>query len=163
MLSLIVAASENNVIGYNNKLLWHLPKDFQRFKKITTGHPIIMGRKTFESLPGILPGRQHIIISRNTDLSISKCDVVNTLEKAIQLAYTMSKTPFIIGGGEIYKQAMEVAHQIEITRVHTQLDGDTFLPVIDTSQWKLVKEEFHAKDAKHQYDFSFLTYKKTEK
>jgi len=158
MLTIIVAASENNVIGKNNALLWHLPTDFKRFKKITTGHPILMGRKTFDSLPGILPNRPHVIISRKKDLFLEKCTVVSSLDDAIVVAQKNHKQLYIIGGGEIYKQALKIADKIEITRVHTNIDGDTFFPKIDTSSWSLTFEEFHKKDDKHKYDYSFLTY-----
>lgn len=158
MLTIIVAASENNIIGKDNDLLWHLPVDFKRFKQLTTGHPIIMGRKTFDSLPGILPKRPHIIISRKNDLFIEKCTVVSSLENAVAVAYKNDTQPFIIGGGEIYKEALKIADKIEITRVHTTIEGDTFFPEIDPEIWQLEFEEFHEKDEKHKYDFSFLTY-----
>jgi len=160
MLTLIVAASENDVIGKNNDLIWHLPNDFKRFKKLTTGHHIIMGRKTFDSLPGLLPKRPHIVISRKRDLIIEGCKVINSLQNAVRLAYAQDEQPFIIGGGEIYKKAMPIADKLEITRVHTTLEGDTFFPEIDLLLWKLTAEEFHKKDAKHKYDYSFLTYKR---
>ncbi len=160
MLTLIVAASENNCIGKNNDLLWHLPNDFKRFKKLTTGHPIIMGRKTFDSLPGILPKRPHVIVSRQKNLIIDQCTTRSSLTEAIKYAYTLNKNIYIIGGGEIYKQSIEIADRIEITRVHTQIEGDTFFPVIDNNKWELIFEEFHEKNKKHQFDFSFLTYKR---
>lgn len=160
MLTLIVAASENDVIGKNNALIWHLPNDFKRFKKLTTGHHIIMGRKTFDSLPGLLPKRPHIVISRKRDLIIEGCKVINSLQNAVRLAYAQDEQPFIIGGGEIYKKAMPIADKLEITRVHTTLEGDTFFPKIDLLLWKLTAEEFHKKDAKHKYDYSFLTYER---
>jgi len=158
MLTLIAAASENNVIGKNNELLWHLPNDFKRFKELTSNHYIIMGRKTFDSLPGILPNRHHIIISRKRDLIIENCTVVSSLQNAIRLAYANDEHPYIIGGGEIYKKAIEIADKIELTRVHTDIDGDTFFPVIDSNIWQLTFDELHKKNEKHKYDFSFLTY-----
>lgn len=158
MLTLIVAASENNVIGKDNDLLWHLPNDFKRFKKLTTDHNIIMGRKTFDSLPGILPNRHHIIISRKRDLIIEDCTVVSSLKNAIRLAYAKDEQPYVIGGGEIYKKAIELADKLEITRVHTIIEGDTYFPEIDTNIWSLTMEEFHKKCDKHKYDYSFLTY-----
>ncbi len=161
MLTIIVAAAENNAIGKDNDLLWHLPIDFKRFKKLTTGHHIIMGRKTFESLPGMLPNRTHVIITRQKDYIQDNCIVVNSLEEAI--TYTSSDTqPFIIGGGEIYKQAMEAANCIEITRVHeTFEEADTFFPKIDLKNWKLEDEDKHLKDEKHKFDFTFETYKRS--
>ncbi len=160
MLTLIVAASENDVIGKNNDLLWHLPNDFKRFKKLTTGHHIIMGRKTFDSLPGILPNRPHIVISRKRDLTIEDCTVISSVENAIRLAYAKDEQPYIIGGGEIYNKAIKIADKLEITRVHTSIEGDTFFPSIDPSVWVLTAEEIHKKDEKHKYDYSFLTYER---
>ncbi len=160
MLTIIVAVAENSAIGKDNDLLWHLPIDFKRFKKLTTGHHIIMGRKTFESLPGMLPNRTHVIITRQKNYTQENCVIVNSLEEAVN--YTSSDTqPFVIGGGEIYKQAMDIADCIEITRVHTNFEeADTFFPKIDLENWKLESEDKHLKDEKHQFDFTFETYKK---
>lgn len=160
MLTLIVAASDNNVIGKNNELIWHLPNDFKRFKKLTTGHQIIMGRKTFDSLPGLLPNRSHIIISRKRNLLINECKIVSSLENAIRLAYASDPNPYIIGGGEIYKKAIKIADKLEITRVHANFDGDTFFPEIDPEIWKLTAEQINKKDDTHKYDYSYLTYEK---
>lgn len=162
MLTLIVAASENNVIGKDNDLLWHLPNDFKRFKKLTTGHHIIMGRKTLDSLPGLLPKREHIVVTRNKNFEHKGCEVFQSLEEAILFSKSNDDNPFIIGGGEIYKQSILLADRIEITRVHVNIEGDTFFPVIDHEVWKLVKEEFHPSDDKHKYAFTFLTYEKKE-
>lgn len=160
MLTLIAAAAENNAIGKDNDLLWNLPLDFKRFKKITSGHCIIMGRKTFESLPGLLPKRKHIIITRQKDYKMDNCLVTSSLEEAIKIAYKEDNNPFVIGGGEIYKQSMAIADVIELTRVHTVVNADTFFPEIDINLWELVKDDFYAKDEKHQFDFTFLTYKR---
>ncbi len=159
MLILIAAAAENNALGKDNDLLWHLPNDFKRFKKLTSGHPIIMGRKTFESLPGILPNRTHIIVTRQEDYFKEGCLIANSLEEAIRLTNNDGKV-FIIGGGEIYKQSLEIADSIELTRVHGNFEADTFFPEIDQTQWELVNKEYHEKDERHNYAFSFLTYKK---
>lgn len=163
MLTLIAAVSDNNVIGKNNDLIWHLPNDFKRFKKLTTGHQIIMGRKTFESLPGLLPNRTHIVISRKRDLTINKCKVVTSLKNAIRLAYASDTNPYIIGGGEIYKQAITIADKLEITRVHTSVEGDTFFPEIDPTIWQLITEKNIKKDDSHKYDYSYLTYERKVK
>ena len=117
MITLIVAASDNNVIGKDNDLLWHLPNDFKRFKRLTSGHCIIMGRKTFESLPGILPKRTHVIITRQPNYKVEGCVVVSSLEAAIKEALKIDDNPFVIGGGQIYKQALQIADRIELTRV----------------------------------------------
>lgn len=161
MLTLIAAAAENNALGKDNDLLWHLPDDFKHFKDLTSHHFIIMGRKTFETFPKPLPNRTHIIITRQEDYDVpASCIVVNSLEKALDLV-TEQDESFIIGGGEIYDLAMPFADKIELTRVHTELEADTFFPVIDENQWKVVREEFHDKDVKHQYSFTFLTYIKS--
>ena len=158
MLTIIAAASENNALGKDNQLLWHLPEDFKRFKTLTSGHYIIMGRKTFESFPKPLPNRTHIIITRQHDYQAPEgCVVVSSLEKAMELC-PANEEAFVIGGGEIYKQALDVVDKIDVTRVHTTIDADTFFPEIDTNTWKLVFEEFHPKDEKHAFDFTFLTY-----
>jgi len=161
MLTIIAAAAENNALGKDNKLIWHLPLDFKRFKKLTSGHCIIMGRKTFESLPGILPKRKHIVITRQENYKVKEgVTVVSSLEEAIKLAYKEDDTPYIIGGGEIYKQSMEFADVIELTRVHATMEADTFFPDIDMKLWDLVNEEFIDKDEKHNFNFSFLSFNK---
>ena len=157
-----MAAAENNAIGKNNQLIWHLSDDLKRFKRLTKGHHIIMGRKTFESFTKPLPYRTHIVITRQANYKAPQgVIVVNTLLDAINIAKNDTQ-PFIIGGGEIYKQAMAVANKIEITRVHATLDADTFFPVIDTTIWKEVTNEFHEKDANNEYDYSFITYIRTQ-
>jgi len=158
MITLIAAAAENNALGKDNDLIWHLPDDFKRFKQITTGHFIVMGRKTFESFPKPLPNRTHVIITRQENYSVPEgCIVVNSLKKALEVC-PKDEAIFIIGGGEIYAQSMAIADKIELTRVFTTPEADTFFPEIDTKKWKLIFEEFHPKDEKHDFDFSFLTY-----
>ena len=159
-ITMIAAASENNALGKNNDLLWHLPDDFKRFKQLTTAHTIVMGRKTFESFPKPLPDRKHIIVTRDQNYSVNheNCWVVNSLEEAIEQIANDSLS-FIIGGGEIYKQGEKFATQIELTRVHaTFANADTFFPEIDEGVWKLVNEEYRPKDERHKYDFTYLTY-----
>ena len=158
MLTIIAAVSENNALGKDNQLLWHLPEDFKRFKTLTSGHYIVMGRKTFKSFPKPLPNRTHIIITRQNDYQAPDgCIVVSSLEKAMALC-PANEEAFVIGGGEIYQQAINIVDKIDVTRVHTTIDADTFFPEIDTNIWKLVFEEFHPKDEKHAFDFTFLTY-----
>ena len=159
-LTMIVAAGENNEIGKNNDLIWHLRDDLKRFKALTSGHHIIMGRKTFESFPKPLPNRTHIVISRQLDYQVPEgVLVVNNLEDALALAKNDAQ-PFIIGGGEIYKLAMPYASKIELTRVHSNFDADTFFPEIDKTQWKETANTFHKKDENHEYEFSFLTFER---
>ncbi|WP_438967107.1 dihydrofolate reductase [Flavobacterium sp.] len=160
MLILIAAAAENNALGKDNDLVWHLPDDFKRFKSLTSNHYIIMGRKTFESFPKPLPNRTHVIITKQTNYKVPEgCIVVNTLNDAIATA-PENEDVFIIGGGQIYKQSINIADKIELTRVHTSVEADTFFPEIDEKIWEVVQSEFHAKDEKHAYDFTFLTYVK---
>ena len=160
-LTMIVAAGENNEIGKDNDLIWHLSDDLKRFKSLTSGHHIIRGRKTFESFPKPLPNRTHIVITRQSNYTAPDgVIIVNSLEDAINIAKKDSQ-PFIIGGGEIYKQAMPYASKIEITRVHATFpEADTFFPKIDTSIFKEISNVFHKKDDKHQYEFSFLTFER---
>ena len=158
-LTIIVAAGEDNAIGKDNDLIWHLSNDLKRFKKLTSGHHIIMGRKTFESFPKPLPNRTHIVITRQKDYQVPDgVIVVNNLDDALDAART-DKQPFIIGGGEIYKQSIRLAHKLEITRVHATFDdADTFFPEIDMSKWKEVSRTTHDANDDHKYAFSFITY-----
>ncbi|MBZ9651994.1 dihydrofolate reductase [Psychroflexus montanilacus] len=159
-ITMVAAAAENNALGKNNDLVWHLPDDFKRFKAITSHHHIVLGRKTFESFPKLLPNRKHIVITRQTDYKREGIEVVHSLEEALQ-SCAGEEEVFIIGGGEIYKQAMPYADKIELTRVHASFEADAFFPEIDESKWKLVNKEVHKQDERHKYDFSYLTYLKT--
>ena len=158
-ITMIAAAAENNALGKENDLVWHLPDDFKRFKQLTSGHYIIMGRKTFESFPKLLPNRTHVVITRNQDYKAEGAIVVDSIDKALQAA-SPDPSPFIIGGGEIYTMGLDYADYIELTRVHGEFEADTFFPEIDLSKWELIKEEFHDTDEKHKYPFTYLTYKK---
>lgn len=157
MTTIIAAVGENNALGKDNDLVWHLPDDFKRFKELTTGHYIIMGRKTFESFPKPLPNRTHVIITRQKDYKPEGCIVVNSIEKALELAKE-DEQPFIIGGGEIYKLGMPFSDKIELTRVHESFEADTFFPEINEHEWELSKSVYHPKDEKHKHDFTYLTY-----
>lgn len=157
-LTIIVAAAENDAIGKDNKLIWHLSDDLKRFKNLTNGHHIIMGRKTFESFPKPLPNRTHVVITRQSNYKVPEgVIVVNNLDDAIDASRNDNQT-FIIGGGEIYKQAILLVDSIELTRVHEDFEADTFFPKIDNSVWKEVSNTLHHKDEKHAHDFSFITY-----
>lgn len=158
-ITLIAAAGENNELGKDKDLVWHLPDDFKRFKRLTTGHYIIMGRKTFETFPNLLPNRTHVIITRKKDYAPKDAIVVHSLDEALQAAKD-DPQPYIIGGGEIYKLSMEVADVIELTRVHGHFDADTYFPEIDEQQWKLVASEEHPADERHNYAFTYLTYQR---
>lgn len=154
---LIAAVAENRALGKNNDLLWHLPNDFKRFKEITSGLYIIMGRKTFESFPKPLPNRTHVIITRQKDYVHEGCIVVQDLENAIAVC-PKNETLFVIGGGEIYSQSILLADQLDITRVHHSFEADVYFPEIDTEVWELVSEAFNPKDEKHLYDYTFQTF-----
>lgn len=156
VISFVVAVSENNVIGKNNQLLWHLPNDMKFFKNTTWAMPVIMGRKTFDSLGKALTGRTNIVITRQPDWHADHVAVVETVEDAIKIAsQTDAREAFIIGGGEIFKQTLNRADKIYLTRVHATFEGDTFFPEIDPNEWKLVSELNFDKDAKHAYPYSF--------
>lgn len=157
MIIMIAAVAENNALGKNNDLLWHLPLDFKRFKEITSGHHIIMGRKTFESFPKPLPNRTHIVISRQENYNPEGCIVVENLEKAIAVCPTEEHL-YIIGGGEIYSQSIHLADQLDITRVHHSFDADVYFPEIDPEIWELTSEIFNSKDEKHLFDYTFQTF-----
>jgi dihydrofolate reductase len=157
MITMIAAASQNNALGKNNDLVWHLPNDFKRFKNLTSGHHIIMGRKTFESFPKPLPNRTHIVISRQEDYNPQGCFVVNSMEKAIEMC-PRDEVSFIIGGGEIYKLGISLSDKIELTLVHHNFEADAFFPSIDLEEWKIINSEFQPKDEKHLFDYTYQTY-----
>ena len=161
-LTLIAAAGENNGIGKDNDLIWHLSDDLKRFKQLTNGHHIIMGRKTFESFEKPLPNRTHVVITRQQDYKVPDgVIVVHNMEDALDVARRDTQ-PFIIGGGEIYKQALPLADKIELTRVHHTFESaDTFFPEVDSYLWKETLRREHPKDDKHEYAFSFITYVKS--
>lgn len=159
ILSSIVAVAKNNVIGGDNKLLWHLPADLKHFKNITMDHTIIMGRKTFESIGKPLPGRKNIVISRNEDFKAEGCTVINNLQKAIQLCEKEEEV-FLIGGAEIFRQSLPAVDKIYITRIDHVFEGDVHFPELNFSDWKLVKYvKFHA-DEKNKFDYSFAEYER---
>ncbi len=153
-ITIIVALAENGAIGLDNKMLWHLPDDFKFFKATTMGHPMIMGRKTFESIGRPLPGRTSIVITRNKDWQAEGVEVVHSLYEAIQLAHSLNNTAFVVGGAEIYKQTLPMAHTLFLTRVHTEIQqADAFFPEVNYSDWKKVNTEYHEQDEKHAFSF----------
>ena len=160
MINIVVAKASNNVIGAKNDLIWHLPNDLKHFKNITSGHPIIMGRKTFESLGRPLPNRTNIVVTRDQNWSAENIEIETSLPKAIEAAQKIDQDIYIIGGGNIYKQAMEFADVLYITEVHHEFDGDTYYPEIDSDEWEEVEREDFKKDEKHPYAYSFVTYKR---
>lgn len=165
-ISIIVAASENNVIGRDNSIPWHLPDDLKFFRKKTEGHPVIMGRKNFESIVAALgkplPKRSNIIVTRDASYEAVGCQVSSSLEEAIMYGHKDNDKEeiFIIGGGEIYKQALDLCNYIYLTRIHAWIAGDVFFPEIDLAVWEEVEREEHPADTKHKYGFTYLTYKR---
>lgn len=159
MITIIAAAGKNNELGKENDLVWHLPDDFKRFKQLTTGHHIIMGRKTFESFPKPLPNRTHVVITRNKNYKKEGAIVTHSMESALEIAKNDSEI-FIIGGGEIYTIGLNFATKIELTRVHSNFDVDTYFPEIPSENWELKDEIFHNKDERHQYSFTYQTFLK---
>ena len=158
-ISVIAAIAENNGIGLNNQLLWHLPDDLQFFKKTTLNSSIIMGRKTFQSIGKALPKRQNIVVSRNPTFEAPGCILVNNLQEGI--AKAESEEVFIVGGASIYQQALIMADKLYITHVHHTCQADTFFPIIDEKIWKPIFHERHQKDDKHAHDFTFVIYEKS--
>ena len=157
-INIVVAIASNNAIGKNNKLLWHLPKDLRHFKELTTGHTVIMGRKTFDSVGKPLPNRRNIIVTRQ-NIKIEGCEVVNSLEAALALAKNETEVD-IVGGAEIYKLAMPLTNTIHLTIVHQSFEADTFFPEIDNKIWHETSREEHQPDEKNAIPFSFITLKR---
>jgi len=156
MISLIVAVAENNAIGKDNDLLCHIPGDLKRFKEITTGHKVIMGRKTFDSLPkGPLPNRENVVISRDKHLKIDGCTMVNSVEEA-QALLAENEEAFVIGGGEIYKLLLPVADKLYLTKVYKKFEADTFFPEVNESDWDVESKDFHEKGDKNDFEFEYI-------
>ncbi|MBF0255059.1 MAG: dihydrofolate reductase [Gammaproteobacteria bacterium] len=158
-LSLIAAMADDRVIGRNNRLPWHLPADLAHFKRLTLHKPLLMGRKTWESLPGLLPQRRHILISRNPDYHAAGAEVVSSLEAGLVLAAEAAEI-MVIGGAEIYAQALPLASQLYLTRVQLRVDGDAFFPPFEDQGWRLISQEDHPADAKNPCPYSFLHYQR---
>ena len=156
MISIIVATSKNRVIGNNNSLIWKLPADLKRFKQITTGNTIVMGRKTYESIGKPLPNRRNIIITRDTNYLVDNCEIVNSIEEALMLC---NNDCFIIGGGEIYKQSIDIADKIYLTLVQEDFEGDTYFPEIGKEWTKVIREDFEP-DENNAHKYSFINYEK---
>lgn len=161
-ITLIAAAAENDVLGKDNQLIWHISEDLKRFKRLTQGHAVIMGRKTFESMPKALPKRTNIILTRNKGYRAENALIAHTPEEALAFTEDDSK-PFIIGGGEVYSLFLAVADVIELTRVHQNFDGDAFFPKIDPTQWDLISCKKQEASQDQTYAYSYLTYKKKNK
>lgn len=157
MISVIVAMARGGVIGRGNQLLWHISEDLRRFKALTTGHPVVMGRKTWESLGRPLPGRTNVVVTRRRDYAPEGAVVAHSLAEAVEL-FPPGEEVFVIGGGQIYAQAMPVADKLYITTVHADYQGDTRFPKWDKNRWRLVAEEFRHRGEKFEYPFEFTDY-----
>ena len=159
MLSIIVAIAKNNVIGKDNKLIWHLPEDLKRFKKITTGHTIIMGRKTFESLGRVLPNRKHIVLCNDAQLNIDdkNVEIINSVDKLEKYENSENEN-FVIGGASISKLLLPKTNKLYITRINQEFEGDVYFPEINESEWKIVEQEKGIKDENNPYDYEYITY-----
>lgn len=162
MISLIVAVADNGAIGKQQDLLCHLPNDLKRFKAITLGHTIVMGRRTFESLPkGALPGRTNVVVTRQADASWENTVVVHSIDEV--LADSADKELFVIGGGMLYAQTISRAHRLYITHIHHEFaDADTFFPSFNPNEWREIEREEHQADERHPYDYTFVTYERKE-
>jgi dihydrofolate reductase len=156
MLAIIVAVADNGVIGSGNQLPWRLPDDLKRFKALSLGKPIVMGRKTFDSIGRPLPGRLNIVISRQPGLEIPGCTVVTSIEEAIVAARPAPEI-VIVGGAEIYRQVLSRVEVIHLTRVHANIDGDVVFPQLQEQEWREVAKEYHPADERHAYAFTFST------
>jgi dihydrofolate reductase len=164
ILSLLVAAAKNNVIGKDNKLPWHLPNDLKYFKNLTWGMPILMGRKTFDSIGKPLPGRKSIVITRNESWAEEGVSVVHSIDEAIAKAESFGvKEIFVIGGAEIFRTALLQADRIYLTRIHQNIDGDVFFPQINEADWQLASERFCEADEKNSYNHSYQVWERKKK
>jgi len=157
MISIIVAVAENNAIGKDNDLIWYISDDLKRFKRLTTGHTILMGRKTYESLPnGALPNRENVVITHNKTLELKGCTMLHSVEEAIEKYADSPQEIFVIGGGSIYEKLLPHAQKIYLTKVHASFEADVFFPEIDESKWVISHSEKHHKGGKNEFDFSFV-------
>ncbi|PWS26087.1 dihydrofolate reductase [Pedobacter yonginense] len=159
-IAIAVAVGKNSEIGKNNQLLWHMPADLKYFKQTTSGHTVVMGRKTFDSVGRPLPNRRNIVITRDASLKIDGVEVVNSLNEALNITQSEEKPVFIIGGAEIYHQALPKTNMLYLTTIHETFDADTFFPVINRNEWDTVSSETHLADEKNKYDYTFEVLKR---
>ena len=157
MIALVVAVAENGVIGRNNQLIWHLPKDLKHFKSLTLGHPIIMGRRTFEAIGRPLPERTSIVVTRQPEWQAEGTESANSVPEALELAKTYDENIYVIGGAEIYRQSLSAVDTIYLTEVHHAFEGDVTFPELNNTEWREETRERHEPDEKHAYAFSFVT------
>lgn len=160
MISFIVAMDENQLIGKNNELPWHLPADLAYFKRVTMGHPIIMGRKTHESIGRALPGRENIILTRNKNYTSDSCTVLHTLDDIISLGQIKEEELFVIGGAEIFKELLPITDRLYMTHIYHEFEGDTFFPKINWEEWKIINREDGITNEKNPYRYEYVVYEK---
>lgn len=160
MISLMWAMDNNRVIGYNNQLPWHLPEDLKFFKRTTMGHPIAMGRKTWDSIGRPLPGRENIVITRNPEFTCEGCTVLNTIDDLLEYSLQKDEEIFVIGGAEIFKLILPDADKLYLTRIYDEFEGDTFFPELNMEEWSLLSKEKGIKDEKNPYDYEFMIYER---
>jgi dihydrofolate reductase len=160
MISLLVAMDKNQLIGKDNDLPWRLPADLAYFKRVTMGHPIIMGRKTYDSIGRPLPGRENIIVTRDTSYEAEGCKVIHSIEEIVKMNEQTDQELFVIGGAEIFKEILPHSDRLYITEINEVFDGDTYFPAFDKAEWKVISKEQGIKDEKNPYDYTFLVYEK---
>lgn len=158
-ISLIAAIAENRAIGIDNRLPWRLPADLRHFKRMTLGKPMVMGRKTWESLPGLLPGRPHIVVTGNANYQAEGCTVAHSIEQALLAAGDVDEV-MIVGGATFYQQMLPRADRLYLTLVHTRVEGDAFFPEYVAAQWRASEREYHSADAKNPFDYTFCTFER---
>ena len=157
MVAFVVATAENGVIGRDNQLLWHLPEDLKHFKRLTRGHPVVMGRRTYDSIGRPLPNRTNLVVTRQPDWQAEGCEVVHSVPAALERAAQLDEQVFVIGGAEIYRQALPAADVIYLTEVHHAFEGDVVFPELSPAEWREETRERHEPDERHAYAFSFVT------
>nr|WP_304219848.1 dihydrofolate reductase [Fredinandcohnia onubensis] len=160
MISLLVAMDKNQLIGKDNDLPWRLPADLAYFKRVTMGHPIIMGRKTYDSIGRPLPGRENIIVTRDTSYEAEGCKVIHSIEEIVKMNEQTDQELFVIGGAEIFKEILPHSDRLYITEINEEFKGDTYFPAFDKVEWKVISEEKGIKNEKNPYDYTFLVYEK---
>lgn len=160
MISLLLAMDKNQLIGKDNDLPWRLPADLAYFKRVTMGHPIIMGRKTYDSIGRPLPGRENIIVTRDTSYKAEGCKVIHSIEDIVKMSEETDQELFVIGGAEIFKEILPHSDRLYITEIEEEFEGDTYFPAFDKDEWKIISKEKGIKDEKNPYEYTFLVYEK---
>jgi len=160
MISMIVAMDDKQAIGFNNQLPWHLPEDLKYFKRVTTGHPIVMGRKTRDSIGRNLPNRENVILTRDKQYACDGCTVLHSIDDFNNWQETMEKEIFIIGGSEIFKETLNITDRLYITEISGEFEADTYFPIIDWNEWHIISEEKGIRNEQNDYDYRFLVYER---